>query len=114
MPFKPGQSGNPEGRPKTTKFVVELARQHTEAAINKLVALMNLDDEDSRATQVAAAKALLDRAWGTPPQSIQVTGDEGGPLRVVSGEPLTEAEWAAKYAAVDSVGTAGGTTESAD
>lgn len=112
MPFKPGQSGNPAGRPQTNKFVVELARQHTEAAINKLAELMNLEDEDSRTTQAAAAKALLDRAWGTPPQSIQVTGEEGGPVRVVSGEPLTPEQWAAKYAAVDSVGSATGTTES--
>lgn len=114
MPFKPGQSGNPAGRPQTHKFVVELARQHTEAAIDKLVALMSLDDEDSRATQVAAAKALLDRAWGTPPQSVSITGDDGGPLRVISAEPLTEAEWTAKYAAVDSVGTSTGSTESTD
>jgi hypothetical protein len=37
MPFKPGQSGNPGGRPKGWAEVNALARQHTAAAIEALV-----------------------------------------------------------------------------
>jgi hypothetical protein len=71
--FKPGQSGNPGGRPKSD--VVSLARQHTPEAINRLVALMRQDDDFDIAIQ--ATTALLDRGWGKPPQALlaQVNGN---------------------------------------
>jgi Family of unknown function (DUF5681) len=37
MPFKPGQSGNPSGRPKSDYEIQALARAHTPAAIEALV-----------------------------------------------------------------------------
>ena len=38
--FKPGESGNPGGRPKVVAEVRELARQHTAAAIQTLASIM--------------------------------------------------------------------------
>ena len=38
--FAPGQSGNPEGRPKDEHRVAELARSYTLEAIDTLVELM--------------------------------------------------------------------------
>jgi hypothetical protein len=67
MPFKPGQSGNPGGRPKGWAEVNALARQHTAAAIEALV--KSLDD---RRTRVQAAQALLDRGWGKPMQAVEL------------------------------------------
>lgn len=98
--FKPGQSGNPGGRPKTNPIVVELARAHTQEAILKLVELMRLDDEDSRSVQATAAKAILDRAWGTAPQQIILTGDDENPVRYAIDRPEREsrAEWEARVA----------------
>ena len=67
MPFQPGQSGNPGGRPKGESRVREAARAQTEAALDVLVAAMA--DEDAR-VRIKAAEVLLDRGWGKPPQSI--------------------------------------------
>ena len=39
-PFKKGQSGNPGGRPKVVAEVKELARAHTDKAIETLVSIM--------------------------------------------------------------------------
>lgn len=67
MPFQPGQSGNPSGRPKENAQLKAAARAHTEAALNVLV--MALGDEDTK-TRIAAANALLDRGYGKPTQAV--------------------------------------------
>jgi len=61
--WKPGQSGNPKGRPKATDDLPSLAREHTKEAVERLVAIMRADD-DGRA--LAAIQQLLDRGWGRP------------------------------------------------
>jgi Family of unknown function (DUF5681) len=68
-PFKPGQSGNPGGRPKGLGHVRELARQRTDAAIVTLEGVMKHGRTDQ--AKVAAAVALLDRGWGKPLQSVE-------------------------------------------
>lgn len=72
--FKPGQSGNPAGRKAEVGPIKELARQHTAAAVDALVKA--LDDPNGR-TRVAAAEAILDRAYGKPTQHHELdAGDE--------------------------------------
>ena len=58
--FKPGQSGNPGGRPKG---IAAKAREHTDKALDVLVE--GMADTDPR-VRVAAAKEVLDRGWGKP------------------------------------------------
>jgi hypothetical protein len=58
--FKPGQSGNPGGRPKG---IAAKAREHTDKALQVLVDGMGDDDPRVR---VSAAKEVLDRGWGKP------------------------------------------------
>lgn len=72
MAFKPGESGNPGGRPKESAEVKELARQHGPEALNKLLELMR--GEDSRVAK-AAADSILDRAYGKPGQSMDLVAD---------------------------------------
>ncbi|MGP1614730.1 MAG: hypothetical protein ACTS5Y_06695 [Pollutimonas bauzanensis] len=70
--FKSGESGNPGGRPAGYGEIRDIARQHTDTAINTLVAIMN-DAAATSSARVGAATALLDRGWGRPAQTIEAT-----------------------------------------
>lgn len=60
------RAGRPAGH--TVQF---MARQFTEKAINLLGAVME-DPKAAQATRVTAAVALLDRAWGKSPISVDL------------------------------------------
>ncbi len=75
--FRPGQSGNPTGRPKALRAVEEAAREHTAAAMETLAAIMN-DAAQPPAARVRAAELLLDRAWGKARQLV--SDADGGNL----------------------------------
>jgi hypothetical protein len=67
-----GTSGNPSGRTKEVGIVRDLAREHTTAAIETLVAICK-DNKVSPSARVAAASALLDRGWGKASQAMDVS-----------------------------------------
>ena len=67
--WKPGQSGNPTGRPAVVKEVRDLARQYTREAVLTLVSVMR-DRGQPGAARVAAASQILDRGYGKPAQTI--------------------------------------------
>lgn len=75
---KGGPSPNPGGRPREVREVAELARQCTTAAIVTLMEIMRKGVNEG--ARIRAAEVLLDRAWGKPAQSVEVTGKEGGPI----------------------------------
>jgi hypothetical protein len=98
--WKPGQSGNPGGRPRIIRDVIELSRQHTEASIEALFKSL----ADPR-TRVAAAVALLERGWGKPLQTVEsnVTISGGIDAPII---PETLEEWLARrHADLDAMGT---------
>lgn len=70
MPFKKGQSGNPGGRPKEASEVKRLAQEKGADAIAKLVEILSCGEAR---TELAAAQALLDRGYGKPSQSVDMT-----------------------------------------
>lgn len=79
---KPGErrGGRQKGVPnKATRDIKALAGKHTPEALKTLVSIMQGSKSD--AARVAAAKELLDRAYGRPAQAI--TDPDGGPLTVV-------------------------------
>ncbi len=70
--WKPGQSGNPAGRPKRTpeqKEIEDLARTWSRAAINRLGKIATKgEDKDA----VRACEAILDRGFGRSRQQVDV------------------------------------------
>jgi hypothetical protein len=74
MTFKPGQSGNRGGRPKSLHRLTDLAREHTEEAVETLVAIMR-DKDASSTARTAAAAHLLDRGWGKAAQPVDLAGN---------------------------------------
>ena len=78
--YAPGVSGNPGGRPKLVREVVELARQHTEFAIEQLVEIAR--DGRNEMARVKALELLLNRAHGSPVTEIELEQkrqDDDGP-----------------------------------
>lgn len=75
MPFAPGESGNPGGRPNSNNAVTRLARERSIEALERLVEWMKSDNPKA---SVAACNAILDRAYGKPSQPIG--GDPENPL----------------------------------
>ncbi|MDP6924454.1 MAG: DUF5681 domain-containing protein [Candidatus Scalindua sp.] len=65
--FKPGQSGNPLGRPKSDKTIRDLARVHTKDALKTLSTIVK-NPKASDTARVQACNSLLDRGWGKAPQ----------------------------------------------
>jgi HEAT repeat protein len=84
---------------RTPTDIRSLARSYTESAIKVLAGIMQQPDSQPSA-RVAAAQALLDRGWGKPHQTSDVTvrkaiakdlaDDELADIALGRGEGVTE------------------------
>lgn len=79
-------AGRPKGRvsraTRSQKATLsELARAHTAVALQVLVDVAKKGASES--ARVAAANAILDRAYGKPKQSHEHAGPGGGPIQTV-------------------------------
>lgn len=101
--FAKGVSGNPGGRPKALGDLRDIARQHTDEAIQVLIAVMG-NAKAAPSARVGAATALLDRGWGRPTVTVTtnqawngeidagLVGTMGDILARISGEAKANSE----------------------
>ena len=76
---KPGSLSRATKEQKAT--LSDLAKQYTAVALEALVSVLN-KAEASDSARVAAATAILDRAYGKPAQSLELAGADGDPLTI--------------------------------
>lgn len=69
--MKPGETRNPNGRPKRDLDLAAKARAHAAKALATCVAVMN-DPKASAAVRLNAAAEILDRGFGRAPQSLNI------------------------------------------
>ena len=79
--FQKGLSGNPGGRPREIGEIKDLARAHTADAMLALASIA-VDLSAPASARVAAAEALLNRAWGRPGLSL-AGPDEAEPVELI-------------------------------
>jgi len=78
-PFVPGQSGNPIGRPKGFGSLI---REKTNDGAKLVAIVMKMLRSDDQRTQQWAIEWLSDRGWGRPVQATEISGPDGGPMRL--------------------------------
>ena len=81
-PWKPGQSGNPRGRPR--KQLIDealedlLASNGSEAAQDVAVALL----KRARKGDIRAIQLIAERTQGKPRRAIEISGPDGGAVEI--------------------------------
>lgn len=76
MAWQKGQSGNPGGRRRQDYRIKEVAQQYTSEALKTLLEIMR-NKRTAAGARVLAIRELLDRGWGKPAQSVEITNPDG-------------------------------------
>lgn len=88
-------AGRPAGTPNKATVeqkatITDLAREHTVLALQALVDVAGTGSDSAR---VAAANALLDRAYGKPVQATEGPAKDGGHIfHILTGVPDPDAD----------------------
>jgi hypothetical protein len=79
------QTESKRGRPKGSKnkrtlWLEQEAQKYGQDALAALAHIAKHGESES--ARVSAAEALLSRGWGRPRQSVEHTGESGGPVAI--------------------------------
>jgi hypothetical protein len=81
-PIQKGQVLNPGGRPKIPQEVKDMARAASPQAMQALISILNSDY--SRPNDIIrAAEVILNRAYGTPTQSVELSNSANEQLKIL-------------------------------
>ena len=98
-PFKKGQSGNPNGRPKGSgnRFTKEISEllQNNQSPLKFMLSVMNNTDNDQR-ERLDAAKAAAPFIHARIAH-IELKTEVEIMRSVINAEPMTNEEWEEKY-----------------
>ena len=75
---RPGAGRKPGKVSAAKRELSEMAKEHAEMALRTLAQIAQ--SGEGEAARVSAATAILDRAYGKPPQSLEHSGKDGAPL----------------------------------
>ncbi len=79
--FKPGQSGNPNGRPKIAdEFRGKCREFMSDEGWEKLKAIT---DDPKHRDYFRALELIMGYSYGKPKQGLALTGEEGGNINVI-------------------------------
>ena len=85
-PWKPGQSGNPGGRPKDAAKAVRDAFGGSPAQLVALLLDIASNEKQPAAARVSALRELYDRGWGKAPAFEAMKGQDPLGLSAVDEE----------------------------
>ena len=74
--FKPGQSGNPSGKPRDKYGFRALAREHAPEALDRLLSIMRSEAKAHTPSVVRACELIIAHGWGKPPAELALTDGE--------------------------------------
>jgi hypothetical protein len=80
--FLPGRSGNPGGRPKRVTKLIETIQQETRGGEDLVTFMMQTFRSGPMRYRMEAAHWLTERGFGKPPQVVEHTNEDGGPISV--------------------------------
>lgn len=84
--FKPGQSGNPKGRPPKLPRLDDLLSEilgEEKDGMTAAEAILKRIRQQAAQGNLKAAEMLLDRAYGKSTQPIELSGKDGAPIEYI-------------------------------